>query len=93
MQTLARVCAVWIVALIIAPFSAPFSVGDGSPSLKNATSHALPAARPNPHRQKRTASLCSRSAPSIVPTLTVLTSCKIAPVVVSRTPRVLPLRI
>jgi len=40
-----RICAVWLVALILAPFSAPFSVGDVSPSLKNATCHALPVAR------------------------------------------------
>ena len=47
-----RICAVWLVALILAPFSAPFSVGDVSPSLKNATSHALPVAR-RPLRVKR----------------------------------------
>ena len=47
-----RICAVWLVALILAPFSAPFSVGDVSPSLRNATTHALPVAR-SPLRVKR----------------------------------------
>jgi hypothetical protein len=47
-----RICAVWLVALILAPLSAPFSVGDVSPSLKNATSQALPVAR-RPLRDKR----------------------------------------
>jgi hypothetical protein len=45
MRTLCQVCAIWLVTLIVAPFTAPFSIGDVSPSLKNASSHALPVAR------------------------------------------------
>jgi hypothetical protein len=51
---LKRLCAIWLVALIVLPFSAPFSTcdaarlfaSDDSDQADPSTTHALPVARP-----------------------------------------------
>lgn len=88
---LPRVCVVWLIALILSPLSAPFSVGDASP-VKNATSHALPVAR-SPLRAKRVIAAAARTqvqrtAPAGAPPSSSLTGKQFG-----KAPLVLPLRI
>jgi hypothetical protein len=87
-----RICAVWLVALILAPFSAPFSVGEVSPSLKNATSHALPVAR-SPLRAKRVIDNAARTHVSPPGASAALDARPRSPAPFCNTPLVLQLRI
>ena len=86
-----RVCAVWLVTLILAPFSAPFSVGDISPSLKNATTHALPVAR-SPLRVKRVLHAAARAHVARTVFGPAISARHPHSSALRNTPRVLPLR-
>jgi len=92
MRLLSRVFAIVLVTLIVLPFSAPFSVGNVSPSVKSATSHALPAARGS-HRIKRVAGPDVRRDVPPAAGSSAVRGGGVGPRSISNAPLVLPLRI
>ncbi|HXD74534.1 MAG TPA: hypothetical protein VN628_12390 [Vicinamibacterales bacterium] len=92
MRIVSRACAIVLVTLIVLPFSAPFSVGNESPSVRSATSHALPAAR-GPHRIKRVADTAVRGVAAVPQAARSVHAAGARLRSASNAPRVLPLRI